>query len=141
MNFRIWKTSITGTVVLGLLCALLLSGCIGASHQESRLVWSGTTGPNEMAYQYAVFTGTVDGRASGKEGQTLVLEYGATVKEGTLSFGVQTPGRITLWEITLDGSTDEQQKAQLDLAEAGTYTIYVTGNQTAGDFAVAWSVR
>jgi len=140
MNFRIWKTSITGTVVLGLLCALLLSGCIGASHQESRLVWSGTTGPNEMAYQYAGFTGTVDGRTSGREGQTLVLEYGATVKEGTLSFRVQTPGKTTLWEITLDESIDEQQ-AQLDLAEAGTYTIYVTGNQTAGDFAVAWSVR
>jgi hypothetical protein len=134
------KISIARTIIAISLTALLLTGCIAASSQERRLLWSGTSGPNEMAYDYASFTGTVDGKVRAEAGQTVVLAYAATVNEGTLAIRVETPSQATLWETTLNKSTDEQQ-VELALSEAGTHTVFVTGNQTGGDFALSWTVQ
>jgi hypothetical protein len=134
------KLVLAGTLVAVLVNALLLTACIGATNTERRLLWSGTSRANEMAYRYTTFTGTVRGKVRVEAGETLVLAYAATVPKGILAVRVQTPSKATLWETTLAESVDERQ-VELTPAEAGNCTILVTGKEAGGDFAVSWSVR
>ena len=93
-----------------------------------------------MAYRYAQFTGTERGHARAQAGQTMTLAYAATVTKGILAIQVQSPEKTTVWETTLAESIDEQQ-VDLPLSESGSYALLVTGDETAGDFAVSWTVK
>ena len=72
------KYVIAATIAVVCLSALVLTGCIAGSSQESRLLWSGTSGSNEMVYKYTNFTGTEDARVRVDTGETIVLAYAAT---------------------------------------------------------------
>jgi hypothetical protein len=119
-----------------LLSILLLAACAA----QVRTGWAGTSTGSEMAYRYAQFTGTERGHARAEAGQTMTLAYAATVAKGVLAIQVQSPENVTLWEATLAKSVDEQQ-VDLALSESGSYTLLVTGDGTAGDFALAWTVN
>jgi hypothetical protein len=123
-----------------LLGALVLCGCSRSSGPELRLQWMGTSGSDEMVYQYATFTGSEEGAVRVEAEETVVLAYAATVDKGVLAFEVQSPSTETMWETTLTGSIDEQQ-VELTLPEAGVYTILAIGEETGGSFDLSWSVR
>jgi hypothetical protein len=134
------KLSIVGMMMLVLASSLVLAGCSGASGPQFRTGWIGSSGANEMSYRYTTFTGTEEGTAHVEDGEAMVLAYAAVVNEGTLVLRVQSPEGETLWSTTLTESVDEQQ-VTVTTSEAGTCRILVTGNRTAGRFAVSWSVR
>ena len=136
---KVNKHGLVGIVILGLL-SVVMTGCLAGSSQETRLLWSGTSGTNKMAYQYVDFTGTENGKARVEAEETLVLAYAATIDKGTLTIQVRAPSKETVWETTLSESIDEQQ-VELVAPESGTYAILVIGQDAAGDFDVSWLVR
>ena len=119
-----------------LLGILLLAACAA----QVRTGWVGASTGSEMAYRYAQFTGTERGQARAQAGQTMTLAYAATVTKGILAIQVQSPEKTTVWETTLAESINEQQ-VDLPLSESGSYALLVTGDETAGDFAVSWTVK
>ena len=47
---------------------------------------------------------------------------------------------MPVWETTLNESIDKEQ-VNLPLSANGRHTILVTGDKTAGDFALSWTVK
>ena len=112
--------------------ALNLSAC-----SSIKIGWAATHTPGNMTARYIFFTGTERGTAELAEGETLVLNYDATLHSGSLSISVADPTGIQVWQVLARDNKNEEVK--IPAGKPGLYEIMITGKNTRGDFAVAWT--
>ena len=123
-----------------LVVATLLLGLLAGCGQPKVFVgWMASNRPGHMRACYAAFSGFKVRTVRAAPGETLVVEYGATVNEGTLTFSVEGPDDKLLWVVALD--RDSKDSVELPVEQGGRYAIVVRGNGTGGSFAVWWRVE
>lgn len=105
---------------------LLFSGCsyyysIGSVKSD----WGG-----KIDRSYVTYNGKDSKSISLKEGETLVLDYKAAVKKGTLSLSVTDPNDEELWKVKLD--KDGAGTAKIPAKKTGKYVLIIDGDHTGG---------
>jgi hypothetical protein len=88
---------------------------------------------------YAAFSGSRVRRVQADTGETLVVEYDATVNKGILTISVAGPDDEIPWVVSLD--RDSKDGVELPVEQDGRYAIVVLGDGTAGSFALWWHVE
>ena len=91
-EMKIKHLSLTVIIVLSLV-GIMLTGCVEPS---VRHMWKGYSRPGHIHCEYETFTGTEDRSVQAEAGQTITLEYGATVNKGSLSIKVQDPDKESI---------------------------------------------
>jgi hypothetical protein len=102
----------------------LFSGCsYSIGSMESN--WGG-----KIDRSYVTFNGKDDKSIKLNEGETLTLDYKATVNKGTLSLSVTDPDGGELWKVKLDRNADD--KIEIPAKKTGKYILYIEGDHTGG---------
>ena len=122
---------VVATLLLG-----LLAGC---GQPKVYLGWMASNRPGHMRACYAAFSGSKVRRLQADMGETLVVEYDATVNKGILAISVEGPDDEIVWVVSLDGQSKDSVKRRVE--QDGHYGIVVGGDETGGGFAVWWRVE
>jgi hypothetical protein len=117
---------------------LLLSFLAGCGQADVYLGWMASNRPGHMRAYYAAFSGSKVRTVQAGTGETLVVEYGATVNQGDLTISVADPSGEILWSVLLD--QDAKDAVALPAEQPGRYVIVVRGEGTAGSFALWWQM-
>ena len=118
---------------------LLLSSLTGCGRSEVYVGWMASNRPGHMRACYAQFSGSKVRTVEADAGETLVVEYDATVNKGILAISVEGPDDEIVWVVSLDGQSKDSVK--LPVEQDGHYGIVVRGDDTGGSFAVWWRVE
>jgi hypothetical protein len=123
---------------LAAIAILLLSFLAGCGRAEVYLGWMASNRPGHMRACYAAFSGSKIRTVRTSTGGTLIVEYGTTVNQGTLTIGVEGPDGEKLWPVILD--EDAEDAVVLPVEQPGRYAIVVRGEGTAGSFYLSWKM-
>jgi hypothetical protein len=118
---------------------LLLGFLAGCGQPKVYLGWMASNRPGHMRACYAAFSGSKVRTVQADTGETLVVEYDATVNKGILAISVQGPDDEILWAVSLD--RDSKDSVELPVEQDGRYAIVVRGGSTGGSFALWWHVE
>lgn len=118
--------------ILMFVMALTLSAC-----SFMKVGWVVINLPGSVSASYILFTGTESSRVDLAEGETLILNYDATVHYGKLSIAIDDPGGNQIWQTSV--KNDKNAKVEITAPELGQYKIIITGQNTGGDFALSWT--
>ena len=118
---------------------LLLGPLAGCGQSKVYLGWMASNRPGHMRACYAAFSGSKVRRLQADMGETLVVEYDATVNKGILTISVEGPDDEIPWVVSLD--RDSKDSVKLPVEPDGHYAIVVRGDGTAGSFALWWHVE
>jgi hypothetical protein len=118
---------------------LLPSFLAGCGRAEVYVGWMASNRPGHMRAFYAAFTGSKVRTVQAGSGETLAVEYGATVDQGTLTVSLEDPAGSIPWSVTLD--KDVEDAVTLRLEQPGQYALVVRGDGTAGSFHLTWRVE
>jgi hypothetical protein len=116
---------------------VILAGC--ARFEGVRVGWSGFSLPGHVSYSYSTFTGTLQDTFDVDEGQTINLDYEATVERGTLILLVEDPQGEPVWQVEL--TDDDSDSVEIMAPESGRYVARIEGQDTGGSFDLQWEVE
>ncbi len=120
-----------------LLLALLLAGCA-----QELVPFDDTAGGvavHKVSNSYQLLNARKFASIQGEAGRTLHLAYTATVKAGSLTLELVSPGSQSLWKVSPQRS--ENGQVDLQLVQTGVYTLKVYAAQTSGRYEVWWNYK
>jgi hypothetical protein len=97
--------------------------------------------PGHVDYRYQFFNGPFTRRVKADAGQTLTVDYTATVDEGTLDMRVIDPGGELVWQETFDTGSNAIGSQGVRIQQSGRYQLVVEGHETRGSFRIDWQVN
>ncbi|MFN2169059.1 MAG: hypothetical protein ACK2U9_22735, partial [Anaerolineae bacterium] len=84
--------------------------------------------PGHVLYRYHFFSGPFTRTVNASDGQTLKMDYAATVEQGTLDMRLVNPGGEAVWQETFDTGEDVASSTQIDIQQNGRYQLVVEGH-------------
>jgi len=123
-------------LLLGLGMALVIGGC---GFTCRGCVEHAT--PGHVDYRYHFFNGPFNRTVNASAGETLTVDYAATVEEGTLDMRVVNPDGDAVWQETFDTGADVTSSTKVDIQQNGRYRLVVDGHDTRGSFQIDWQVN
>lgn len=97
--------------------------------------------PGHVNYSYQYFDGPFTRSVSATVGQTLTLNYSATVNGGNLEIQIDDPAGKVVWQKTFNPNAIVTNSIQIDIQQNGGYQIIVDGHQASGSFQIDWQVN
>jgi hypothetical protein len=97
--------------------------------------------PGNVNYSFQYFDGLFTRSVSATAGQTLTLNYSATVNGGNLEMQIDNPSGKVVWQKTFNPNANVTNSTQIDIQQNGGYQIIVDGHQASGSFKIDWQVN
>ena len=141
------KVSGTGNhfkLLYGLLPFLLVGLMLLLSSCSSGYTCRGCAGnnvPGHVNQSFQYFDGPLTKSVSVTAGQTLTLNYSATVDAGSLDMQIDNPDGTAVWQETFDAGANVTNSTQVNIQQTGKYKIIVDGHQASGSFKIDWQVN
>ena len=101
------------------LAILILSFLASCGQAEIYLGWMASNRPGHMRACYAAFGGSKVRTVQANTGETLVVEYDATVNKGILAISVEGPDDEIVWVVSLD--QDSKNSVELPVEQEGRW--------------------
>lgn len=123
------------------LVVLSLGGlsCGGTYFSGVRTGYSGANRPGHIYGSYASFDGSERNTFSVTEGQTIAINYSATINNGSLTFILRDANEGELWRVDLQ--SDGADSTTVIAPNSGDYTMIIVGEDTGGSYDVTWEVK
>ena len=119
---------------------VLVSGCSSNSIIDGDVRMNiRTHGDGQIARIYDTFTGFENESLETEMGQTISIDYEATVNEGILIIEWQDPNGAVIWQKILAES--ESGSENIDIMFPGRHTISIQGKKASGNFYVSWNIE
>jgi hypothetical protein len=98
-----------------------------------------TKGDGQISRIYNTFNGIENESLETEMGQTISIDYEATVNEGILIIKWQDPNGAVIWQKNLAES--ESGSENIDIKSPGRHTIAIQGKKASGNFSVSWNLE
>ena len=119
---------------------VLVSGCSSNSIIDGDVRMNiRTHGDGQIARIYDTFTGFENESLETEMGQTISIDYEATVNEGILIIEWHDPNGAVIWQKILAES--ESGHENIDIKYPGKHTIAIQGKKASGSFSVSWNLE
>ncbi|MGE5579651.1 MAG: hypothetical protein ACM3WU_06335 [Bacillota bacterium] len=119
--------------VVVLAAAFVLAGC------SMKIGWISTSSRASMKARFYYFDGTQDKDVRLAAGDTLVVDYGISLKKGSLIILLDGPQGEVIREVGEVG--DNSGTISFEAPVAGDYRISLVGESARGTYDVKWSIE
>jgi len=119
---------------------VLVSGCNANSIIDGDVRMNiRTHGDGQISRIYNTFTGFENESLEAEMGQTISIDYEATLDEGLLIIEWQDPNGTVIWQKILAES--ESGRENIGILSPGRHTIAIQGKKASGNFYVSWNIE